>query len=149
MQYLVPTCFLLSKTSWAGTVQCGFRIIILLLMRLFTRCFRLFKNVTETKEYFEMSPHMHELCIFSPWKIWFYVLRYCLEMAPVLPVLQEWLWAAVGGLGVQGIYIRTILRRSYYRPSTWNIESDLNWEKTLNVCGKLQSSLASSELEWD
>lgn len=30
MQFLVPICLLLSKTSWAWTVQCGFRIIILL-----------------------------------------------------------------------------------------------------------------------
>lgn len=57
--------------------------------RLFTKCFRLLKNETETKQYFEISAHMHKLCIISPWKILFCVFRYYLEMALVFPVLQE------------------------------------------------------------
>lgn len=57
-------------------------------------------------------------CALFPHGKYDFVWRYCLDTAPVLPVLQEWLWVAVEGLGVQGMYIRTIFHRSYYCPST-------------------------------
>lgn len=77
MQFLPSICSLLSKTTWLWTAQHGFSQSWFFCWgkKLYTKCFRFFKSVTETKECVEISARVLKMCIIPPWKTWFLCVK--------------------------------------------------------------------------